>query len=157
MVERYMKRGWLLCVVLLGGCQQPHEDAVPTSLIRLVSNGEEMSGSRVTTIGFLRAEHRGQAIYLHEEDAANRLTLNAVWVSTLACKEPTGRSIKRGYVLLEATFKAGASGQNDAFAGELVNATRCERWPITPPLPASDHSAGSTPFRGDSQAPRGGS
>ena len=123
---------------------------MPTSLIRLVSNGEEISGRRVTTIGFLRAEPRGQALYLHEEDANRRLALNALWVPSLACREPTGKSIRRGYVLLEATFNAGASGQNDAFSGELVEVTRCERWPITPPFPASDHSPGSAPLRGDS-------
>lgn len=121
-----------------------HDDkAVSVSMIQIVANPGQWHKKVVHVAGVLVLEFEGDALYLSEPDAKNRITKNAVWVNIdygkfgIPEEEPKDlekykkaaerlfelRSLVGKYVYVEGVFNKDDKGHLGLFSGEL-NVTR---------------------------------
>lgn len=80
-------------------------------------------------IGYIRLEFEGDNLYLHREDFANGLVMNAVAIERPVFDGPAEGV--EGYVILEGTFDASGIGHLGIPTGKFRNITRLERWNAT--------------------------
>ena len=146
--------GCLVISLIMIGCSPTALDSqvatrlADVSLVRLLATPEKFEGSSVRTLGFLQPAHSGSALHLNQEDAKGTLVMNALWLKAAPCLRQSGAPIRRGYVLIEATFTAVRHGPNNVYSGELSDVTRCVQWPLEMPPVASNNSFKPRPLRG---------
>lgn len=108
------------------------------SLIELIARPELYNGKRVRVIGFVNFEFEGNGLYVSREDWRHSIYRNGVWIDPPARVEgdslPPLETLNQRYVLVEATFRAGAGGHFGMWSGSLANVTRLERWSVEPPV-----------------------
>ena len=105
------------------------DEPTDVSVVQLIANPGEFHRKAVRVIGFSRLEFEGNALYLHREDFERGIAKNAVWLRVGWPVPESRRSLSDEYVLVEAIFDAEGKGHMGAFAGELIEITRMERWP----------------------------
>ena len=99
------------------------------SIIGLIGSPERYDGKRVHTVGFLRVEFEGDAVYLHREDYLRGLTRNAVLL-VLPDKNVFSKYDKQ-YVLVEGIFvRCDDSRSLCIFSGHIEKINRLELWPF---------------------------
>jgi hypothetical protein len=121
--------GLFFCIsMLLANC--PHaasQSDSPVSLIQLIANPEKYDGKLVQVVGFLRLEHEGDALYLHEDDYMHELYGNAIGIGvTKEWKWPKD-DVNMRYVMVVGTFRAGKS---NLYSGTIVKITNVVPWPV---------------------------
>ncbi len=97
------------------------------SILQLVAAPDTWNGKLVQTIGFLRLEHEGDALYLHEDDFRHRLSDNAVGVD-IPERFPARAKLSMNYVLVEGVFRAADPRDAASFPGTISAVQRAEVW-----------------------------
>ncbi|HKW18442.1 MAG TPA: hypothetical protein VJO35_13125 [Terriglobales bacterium] len=130
---------FLVVTVLLAGTmarssqQRESSDKVEpinVSMVALLSSPERYDGKLVRTIGFLRLEFEGNALYLHEEDYLHRITKNALELSLSKEQEERYKMLSTKYVLIEGTVSASRwEAETSISSGHIKDVTRLEYWP----------------------------
>ncbi len=115
----------LLSVGACGKASGPIPQRV--SIVQLVGAPSTWDGKLVRAIGFLRLEHEGDALYLHEDDFRHRLSDNAVGVD-IPESFPGRAALSMNYVLVEGIFRAADRGDAASFPGTISAVQRAEVW-----------------------------
>jgi hypothetical protein len=110
------------------------ENPAPVSLIQLIANPRRFDGKVVTTWGFLSTGPSIDAgttipswLYLHEEDAKNLLTSNAVPVSPSRQMIKNQKELDRTYVELTGRVSLSPPGA-DFPAAVIKHVDNCTVW-----------------------------
>lgn len=123
-----------LGAAVLGAFRQPMLNAADATsagsvpFLRLLANPERFEDKDVRTVGFLRLEFEGTALYFHEEDARNRITPNALWVSLDEAQMKEHSRLSGRYVVIEATFDSTRRGHMGVFPGTLGEIKAIRSW-----------------------------
>jgi len=107
----------------VASCHQA-EAPVQASMIALLANPQQYAGKRVQVAGFMHLEFEGDAIYLHQDDAAHSLYKNGLWVSFEDAVMPDAKRCNDHYVVLTGTFDAKDQGHMGLWSGSIVHVSR---------------------------------
>ena len=95
--------GWLSS----GGQGSPADDvAASVSLVRLLADPDSFSGKRLRVAGYCHLEFEGDALYLHREDYAHQLFVNALILDLGAIDRRTISDRSDRHVIVQGTFVA---------------------------------------------------
>jgi hypothetical protein len=100
------------------------------SLFALIARPELFDGKRVRVIGFVNFEFEGNGLYPSREDWQQNILRNGLWIDppvadTLGKRSAPGLP-NRQYVIVEATFRAGAGGHMGMWSGALEKVSRLD-------------------------------
>jgi hypothetical protein len=83
----------------------PAEEPDDVSIIQLIAAPSTFDGKLIRTIGFLRLEFEGDALYLHQEDFKHAIRQNRVWVD-IPSDFKNYSKLSMNYVIVEGVFNA---------------------------------------------------
>jgi hypothetical protein len=130
----------LACAVATCGCAASAAPvASDVSLINLIASPAQYHGKTVRLVGVLVLAHERNALYLHQEDMENHISLNAVWLSL----SPDGsdhsyRGLSGRYVFVEGRFDQTFKGHWGRYSGSIRDITRVEAWQPPPAGPLKE-------------------
>lgn len=110
------------------------ERAKPVSLIQLVATPERFDGKLVMLQGFVKFDREPKHgvnvfLYLHEEDAKNRLVSNSILVIPSKEMLRDEETLNGKYVHITARFQGvRAAGEQTVGAGILNDVKDCDIW-----------------------------
>jgi len=111
---------------------QPREEPIVVSIVRLIAVPDRYDGKKILTFGFGEFGLENNILYLSKSDADHGILANSVWIS-LDSYGGEPKALHRGYIEVEGTFDAsvlrGPGWQH--FAG-LIRATAIEALPLGP-------------------------
>jgi hypothetical protein len=113
---------------------QPADDNCPTpdvSMYRLLAVPDQFHNCFVRTIGFVRLEFEGTAIYPHLEDVCRRVLRNGIWLDFFGSDRDAlemDSEFKGGYAVVEGIFNAERRGHFGMFSGSITKIKRVQRW-----------------------------
>jgi len=107
--------------------------AESASLVALIARPEAYADRPVRVIGAFRLEFEGDAICLHSEDLAKRVSDNCLWMSLDMVALGTSRAelekLNGKHVLLEGIFSAEHRGHFGMYPGAIRDIWRVSEWP----------------------------
>ena len=107
------------------------DEARPVSLVQLIANPDKFNGKLVVVFGYLRLSER-PALYLHEDDAANSLMTNALWIDSTESMRQHRTELSQRYVKIVGRFRAGGEGHVYFLSGGITDVEECTPWPLRP-------------------------
>ena len=113
---------------------EPSDEDCPTadvSMYRLLAVPDQFHNCFVRTIGFVRLEFEGTAIYPHLEDVCRRVPRNGIWLDFFGSDRDAiemDPEFKGGYALVTGTFNAEHRGHFGLFSGSITKIERVQRW-----------------------------
>jgi hypothetical protein len=114
--------------------QKQHPEIV--SVLQLVATPERYHHKHIVTVGFMRLEFEGNALFISREAEQYGLPRNHVRLN-IEEKEPQQKldDLRKKYVLVQGIFKAGYHGYRDLSVGSIHNITRLQEWPDRDTIP----------------------
>jgi hypothetical protein len=124
-------KAFRLLIVALAVCfvgQATAQSTELVSMVQLIASPEKFDGKVVQVVGFLRLEHEGDVLYLHEDDYRHRIRKNGLWVARNKIIADNINRLNMNYVLLVGTFNAGNKGHMSLNSGAITDIVNAEVW-----------------------------
>lgn len=119
----------LLLSLFLSSVTASAQGVEDVSILQLIATPEKFDGKMILVIGFLRLEHEGNVLYLHEDDYKHGISKNGVWIVTTDEIRKRAAQLNMRYVLVKGTFKSSDKGHISPNSGSITNITNVELWP----------------------------
>jgi hypothetical protein len=117
-------------LVLLTACSR---NSLPenVSLIQLISAPERFDGKFIRVVGYVRVEFEGNAIYFHQEDYAQFIPANGLWLDSPPCFKGAKHDepFTSGYALVVGTFIANRPHELSIWSGRISHISLCTPYP----------------------------
>ena len=104
------------------------QNVVSVPLVRLIVLPEKHHGMTVRITGFVRIEFEGNALYLHQEDDAQGLTDNGIWLDVPEALRRNAAAVNGKYGIVEGVFDAKHQGHMGLWSGTIRKITRMDVW-----------------------------
>jgi hypothetical protein len=95
-----------------------------TTIIQLLARPELFDGKRVVIRGYVHREFEDNGIYIRQEDFADHLTHNGLWIGGFR-DEARMQNCQDGYVTLVGVFHAQEYGHMGAWSGTIDDISTC--------------------------------
>jgi hypothetical protein len=117
-------------MVLLIATPAVSREPVDCSIIQLIASPDEFDGKYVQTIGFVRVEFEGFAIFLSSADAENDIYRNSLAIAGLKSTfdDEALALINGRYALIQGVFHKRKAGYRSLFSGSIDAVDRLEPW-----------------------------
>jgi len=97
-------------------------------MVALIATPVKFDGMLVRTLGFLRIEFEGDALYLHEEDYRHGILENSFALRLSESQRAQFKGADLKYVLIEGRVYAKGPESHDMWSGAIGDITRLEVW-----------------------------
>lgn len=112
----------LLLLLAFQGCpvQQVSYEALPVSLVELISRPSEFEERFVGTVGVLRVKKSGASLHLNSESAELGIPVNAVRLFSNSLKVEEFSHLEYEYVIVHGVFSSDRKYHPGSYRGSIV-------------------------------------